>query len=83
MKYSIIGFRSTLSFFDPNIKTDKGRLWKQERYDEILEEQVLISYAAKGISITDTDELTPYDRNIILQSIMKIKDQEAKAQQQA
>lgn len=59
--------------------TESGRLYKHERYDQIIEEQVAISYASKGISIADTDELSPYDRKIILKSIIKIKESEEEA----
>lgn len=65
-----------MSFFDPNIKMGDGRHWKQVRYDQIVEEQVAISYASKGISISDTDEMTPYDREQILKMIQKIKEAE-------
>lgn len=75
-KILITDFRSRVSFFDPNIKTKDGRFWKQVRYDQIVEEQVAISYASKGISISDTDEMTPYDREQILKMIQKIKEAE-------
>jgi len=57
--------------------TDSGRPYKAVRYDEILEEQVAISYISKGgISLMDTDGVSQYDRKIILQSLLKIKEQE-------
>lgn len=60
-----------------------GRYYKQHRYDQILEEQVSISYAANGISISDTDDLSPYDREMILKTIYKIKEMEREAQERA
>ena len=72
-----------MSFFDPHIEMPNGRLYKQERYDRILEEQVAISYASKGISIADTDQLSPYDRQVILNAIKEIKEAEAEARAQA
>jgi len=66
-----------MSFFDPPMTTDSGRPYKAVRYDEILEEQVAISYISKGgISLMDTDGVSQYDRKIILQSLLKIKEQE-------
>jgi len=62
---------------------NSGKLYRHEKYDEIIEEQTHISYYSKGISIKDTDEMCPYDRNIILQTIIKIKEQEIKAQEKA
>lgn len=66
------------NFFVPNININ-GEPYAAYRYRQIIEEQVSISYASKGISIADTDELTPYDRKLILDSIIKIKDEEKKA----
>lgn len=62
---------------------EDGRPYAAYRYEQILEEQVAISYAAKGISISDTDERSPYDRGLILKAILKIKEQEAKAAEEA
>ena len=58
---------------------EDGEPYASFRYKQILEEQVTISYASKGISIADTDDLSPYDRKIILESIVRIKEQEKKA----
>lgn len=62
---------------------ENGRTYKQNRYKQILEEQISISYASKGISIADTDELSPYDRGIILDSITEIKEMEREAAEAA
>jgi hypothetical protein len=73
-----------VSFFDPLIINEKtGRTYAQERYEQILEEQVVISYSSKGISIADTDELSPFDRKLILKSILKIKEAEAEKANEA
>ena len=53
-----------------------GLWYKQERYREILKEQVTISYLVNGISLTDTDEMTPFDRKLILEIITSIKEKE-------
>lgn len=58
--------------------------YKQQRYHEIVEEQVAISYASKGgVTISDTDDISPYDRKIILKSILKIKEAESDAAEKA
>lgn len=43
-----------------------------------------ISYASKGgISISDTDEMCPYDREMVLKAIQDIRKAEAEAQSKA
>lgn len=64
------------SFDPPTINPETGRTYKQERYEQILEEQVMISYVSKGISITDTDYMTPFDRQLVLKILTKIRDKE-------
>jgi hypothetical protein len=56
--------------------TDDGRLSTQIEYDNILKQQVTISYLCNGISISDTDEMTPYDRKIIYDHLCDIKNKE-------
>lgn len=63
------------SFFDPDIEID-GEPYKHLRYKQIINEQVAISYASKGISIADTDELCPYDRKLVLEALIGIRDKE-------
>lgn len=72
-----------MSFFDPLIKMEDGQWYSQHKYKQIIDEQVAISYASKGISIADTDELSPFDRKLILESILKIKDAEKEAMDKA
>lgn len=60
-----------------------GRLWKQERYDQIIEEQVSISYAASGISMEYTDDISPYERKMIFDTIMKIQEAKKRAMEEA
>ena len=56
-----------------------GKLYRHEKYDEIVQEQTHISYYAKGISIDDTDEMCPYDRKLVLKTIVEIREREIKA----
>jgi len=58
---------------------EDGRLYKQKRYDDIVEEQVLIAYLTKSISFTDVDYMTPYDRGLVLKCIREIKKEENKS----
>lgn len=63
---------------------DNGRTYKSQRYDDIIEEQVLIGYMSKGaIGLSDTDLISPHDRKAVLKSIIKIREQEAAAQEEA
>ena len=48
-------------------------------YDEIVEQQVIITYLSNGITFKDTEDITPYDRNLILSVIKKIKEEERKS----
>lgn len=63
---------------------DNGLTYKQQRYKDIINEQVLISYLSKGaLNMVDTEFVTPFDRELILQSIIDIREQEVKAQEEA
>lgn len=62
-----------MSFFDLKSQIDVG-----EAYKRILEEQVMISYMSKSISIFDTDVLCPFDRKLILDILDEIKEEEKK-----
>ena len=63
---------------------ENGLTYKQQRYRDIIDEQVLISYMSKGsLSMTDTEFVSPYDRELILKSIIKIREQELQAQEEA
>lgn len=65
-----------MTFFDLNTDTQDRRDRKSTRYQQVIEEQVAISYASKGISFADTDMMCPYERKIVLDTISKIKEKE-------
>ena len=65
-----------MNFFDLPTETDSGRLSTQIAYDNVLKQQVTISYLCNGISISDTDEMSPYDRNLIFETLCEIKKEE-------
>ena len=44
----------------------------------------MISYLSKGaINLMDTEFVSPYDRKLIMESIIRIREQEMKAQEEA
>lgn len=58
---------------------DSGESYANFRYKQIVEEQVTIAYMSKGaISFTELDSLSPYDRDLVLKNIIKIKEEEKK-----
>lgn len=61
-----------------------GRTYKHHKYDEIIKEQVIISYLSKGaISVQELDEMSPYDRKLISDTLKEIKDAEMPANNKA
>lgn len=58
------------------IDGDPYTVWK---YHQIVEEQIELVYASKGISFTDTEYMSYYDRMITLGIIRDIKEKEAEA----
>lgn len=69
-----------MNFFDPSFDVIDPELdipVRIKRYQDILEEQVSISYSSNGsISIVDTDEMCPLDRAKILKILVDIKQKE-------
>lgn len=55
----------------------------REAYESIIEEQTIISYSIKGITFSDTDEISRYDRKLILKALEKIRKIEKEAQEKA
>jgi len=66
-----------MNFFDPAIVMTDGRLLKHHLYDNIIEEQTLISYLSH-ITFEDTDSMCQYDRKLVLTTLKKFRDEEAK-----
>lgn len=64
-----------MNFFDLNIKI-KGKLYRHYKYDKIIKDQALIAYVLH-VPIHDTDDICPYDRELLIESIKEI--QEAKS----
>ena len=55
----------------------------REAYESIIEEQTIISYSIKGITFSDTDEISRYDRKLILKALEKIRKIDKEAQEKA
>lgn len=63
--------------------TDEQYQVCREAYESIIDEQTIISYSIKGISFSDTDSISRYDRKLILKSLEKIRKIEKDAQDKA
>lgn len=58
------------------IEDDPYVVWK---YRQIVDEQLEISYSTKGITFTDTEYMSYYERTLVLNSIREIKKKEVEA----
>lgn len=58
------------------------RLDKYELND-ILDQQILISQMAEGISFTDTDNMDEYERRYIIEKLIQMKKEEYEAKKRA
>lgn len=57
-----------------------GKTYKHHQYDNILKEQVIISYMSNGaITIEELDNMCPYDRKLIAETLKEIRSEENKA----
>ena len=64
--------------------TSDGQPYAPQRYKEIIKEQVALSYYTKGgVSYSDSDSMTPYERKIANQVMREILDESAKQQADA
>lgn len=53
--------------------TSDGRPYHRVRYKQIVEEQVTLSYLTKGgVTYGDSEEMTPYERKIALDTMTEI-----------
>lgn len=72
-----------MNSFDPLLTSD-GKPYAQLRYKEIIQEQVTIGYLTKGgVTYSDTEEMSPYERKIAMETIKEILKEQAEAQNQA
>lgn len=75
------------NFFDPNIilKNDPlHRTYKQFRYEQIWNKQAQLAYAYKGgVTIADMDNWSEFDLDILMDTMLEIREAEAEAQRKA
>ena len=75
------------NFFDPNIilKNDPlHRTYKQFRYEQIWNKQAQLAYAYKGgVTIADMDSMSEFDLDILMDTMLEIREAEAEAQRKA
>lgn len=62
--------------------TSDGQYYPQVKYKSIIKEQVMIGYLTKGgVTYGDTEEMTPYERKIALETITEVLEQQNQQQQ--
>ena len=53
--------------------TSDGQYYHRVRFKQIISEQVAIGYMSKGgVSYSDTDNMTPYERKIAYDTLIEI-----------
>ena len=61
-----------------------GRTYKQFRYEQLFNKQAQIAYAYKGgVTIGDMDMMCEFDLDILLDTMLEIREAEAEARQKA
>ena len=63
--------------------TNKEYQMYSQAYQNIIEEQVLISYCTKGISFEDTNNMTRADRQMVFKALEHIREMEKEARDNA
>lgn len=72
-------FHLQVSFFDP-LTIDEKKPYAPIRYKAIVQEQIYISYMTKGgVSYSDTEKMTPYERKIATDFIKEMLDAQEEA----
>ena len=72
-----------MSFFDPLLTSD-GQPYARAKFKEIITEQVILSYLTKGgVTYGDTQQMTPYERQLAADAIQKFLKEQAEAQEEA
>ena len=76
-------FPSIANFFDPLLTSD-GQPYYRARYKNIIQEQVMLGYLTKGgVTYGDTENMTPHERKIALDTIKEVIENQSQAQQAA
>lgn len=70
------------SFFAQQLTKTEFQNYRKA-YQNIIEEQVLISYCIKGISFEDTNNMTRVDRQMVFKALEHIREMEKEARDKA
>ena len=72
-----------MSFFDP-LLTSEGKPFVRARFEQIITEQVTLGYLTKGgITYGDSEQMSPHERHLALESITRLLEEQAEAQKKA
>lgn len=64
--------------------TSNGEPYHRLRYKTIVQEQVMIGYLSKGgVTYGDTENMTPHERKIAMDTIKEILEEQNKQREQA
>lgn len=64
--------------------TSDGQPYHRAKYKEIISEQVILGYLTKGgVTYQESEEMTPYERKIALQTIKDLLEAQNKKQEEA
>lgn len=64
--------------------TYDGKSYKREKFKEIVSEQVMLGYLTKGgVTYGDTDNMSPYERRIAVDTIREFLDESNRRQAEA
>lgn len=64
--------------------TSDGRSYHRERYKQIIAEQVTIGYLTKGgVTYSETDDMSPYERRIAYETIRDILESQAESRKKS
>jgi hypothetical protein len=72
-----------MTFFVPDLTTEDGQKLAYTLISNILSEQFDISYYVKGISWTDTENMSVIERREIYNRLLKRKTEEREAMEEA
>ena len=74
-----------MNYLIPVTRMSKKEFDKNNKYnlDDILDQQIIISQLASGISFTDTDNMDSYERTYIIQKLLQMKKEENDAKRKA
>lgn len=56
---------------------------KKEELDSVLDQQIIISQMAKGITFQDTENMDEYERLYVISKLIQLKKEENEAKQKA